>query len=50
MFQFFHVYTMLTMISLNITSIGKEKEGIPQEFLNVIDQCVEIPQLGVIRR
>jgi len=30
-------------------SKGKEKEGIPQEFLNVVDQCVEIPQLGVIR-
>ena len=28
---------------------GKEKEGIPQQFLTVVDQCVEIPQLGVIR-
>lgn len=31
-------------------ALGKEKEGIPQQFLNVVDQCVEIPQLGVIRR
>ena len=50
MFQFFHIYDMLTMKLFNMTSTGKEKEGIPQEFLNVVDQCVEIPQLGVIRR
>jgi len=29
--------------------LGKEKEGIPVEFLQVIDRCVEIPQLGIIR-
>ena len=29
--------------------LGKEKEGIPVEFLHVVDQCVEIPQLGIIR-
>jgi tRNA guanosine-2'-O-methyltransferase len=29
--------------------LGKEKEGIPVEFLQVVDQCVEIPQLGIIR-
>ena len=29
--------------------LGKEKEGIPIEFLSVVDQCIEIPQLGVIR-
>jgi tRNA guanosine-2'-O-methyltransferase len=29
--------------------LGKEKEGIPVEFLQAVDQCVEIPQLGIIR-
>ena len=29
--------------------LGKEKEGIPIEFLEVVDQCLEIPQLGIIR-
>jgi tRNA guanosine-2'-O-methyltransferase len=29
--------------------LGKEKEGIPVEFLSAVDQCIEIPQLGIIR-
>jgi tRNA G18 (ribose-2'-O)-methylase SpoU len=29
--------------------LGKEKEGIPVQFLQAVDQCVEIPQLGIIR-
>ncbi|KAL7559047.1 hypothetical protein ACA910_016386 [Epithemia clementina (nom. ined.)] len=29
--------------------LGKEKEGIPVNFLQAVDQCVEIPQLGIIR-
>lgn len=29
--------------------LGKEREGIPVTFLQVVDVCVEIPQLGVIR-
>jgi len=29
--------------------LGKEKEGIPVEFLHAVDQCIEIPQLGIIR-
>jgi len=29
--------------------LGKEKEGIPVQFLQFIDVCVEIPQLGIIR-
>ncbi|GKY96607.1 hypothetical protein MPSEU_000620300 [Mayamaea pseudoterrestris] len=32
-----------------ILLLGKEKEGIPVEFLDAVDQCVEIPQLGIIR-
>jgi tRNA G18 (ribose-2'-O)-methylase SpoU len=29
--------------------LGKEKEGIPIEYLQVVDQCIEIPQYGIIR-
>lgn len=29
--------------------LGKEREGIPIEFLQLVDHCVEIPQLGLIR-
>jgi tRNA G18 (ribose-2'-O)-methylase SpoU len=29
--------------------LGKEKEGVPVELLNTVDQCVEIPQMGIIR-
>lgn len=29
--------------------LGKEKEGIPVQFLHVVDSCVEIPQKGIIR-
>jgi tRNA guanosine-2'-O-methyltransferase len=32
-----------------IILLGKEKEGIPVEYLHAVDQCVEIPQLGIIR-
>jgi len=39
-----HVFDEKTVLLL-----GKEKEGIPVEFLRVVDVCVEIPQLGVIR-
>ncbi len=29
--------------------LGKEKEGVPIELLNLVDVCVEIPQFGIIR-
>lgn len=29
--------------------LGKEKEGVPADFLAEMDFCVEVPQLGVIR-
>jgi tRNA guanosine-2'-O-methyltransferase len=29
--------------------LGKEKEGIPVEFLQEVELCLEIPQLGIIR-
>ena len=40
-FEFPHRPTVLLL--------GKEKEGIPVEFLQAVDKCVEIPQLGIIR-
>lgn len=30
--------------------LGREREGLPPELLGIMDHCVEIPQLGVIRR
>jgi tRNA G18 (ribose-2'-O)-methylase SpoU len=32
-----------------ILLLGKEKEGIPQEYYSIMDFCVEIPQFGIIR-
>ncbi|TVU48714.1 hypothetical protein EJB05_08359 [Eragrostis curvula] len=29
--------------------LGREKEGIPADIIHVLDACVEIPQLGVVR-
>ncbi|GAM19924.1 hypothetical protein SAMD00019534_030990 [Acytostelium subglobosum LB1] len=29
--------------------LGKEKEGIPTEYINLLDRCIEIPQFGIIR-
>merc|ERR1719162_1591841 len=29
--------------------LGKEKEGIPVAIIDILDFCVEIPQLGIIR-
>ena len=29
--------------------LGKEREGTPIELLNLVDQCIEIPQFGLIR-
>jgi tRNA G18 (ribose-2'-O)-methylase SpoU len=29
--------------------LGKEKEGVPISLLNAVDQCIEIPQFGLIR-
>ena len=29
--------------------MGAEKEGVPVDVLQLLDDCVEIPQLGVIR-
>lgn len=32
-----------------ILLLGKEKEGIPVQYLTAVDQCVEIPQMGILR-
>ncbi|CAD5123311.1 DgyrCDS11670 [Dimorphilus gyrociliatus] len=32
-----------------ILVLGSEKEGIPVEIIQLLDECVEVPQLGVIR-
>ncbi|KAF2070000.1 hypothetical protein CYY_008683 [Polysphondylium violaceum] len=29
--------------------LGQEQNGIPAEYLNIVDYCIEIPQLGQIR-
>lgn len=29
--------------------LGEEKRGIPVHLLNMVDKCLEIPQLGIIR-
>jgi tRNA G18 (ribose-2'-O)-methylase SpoU len=29
--------------------LGKEQEGIPPEFIDMLEDCVEIPQFGIVR-
>jgi tRNA(Leu) C34 or U34 (ribose-2'-O)-methylase TrmL len=29
--------------------LGKEQEGIPVEYIDMLDECIEIPQFGIIR-
>jgi tRNA guanosine-2'-O-methyltransferase len=29
--------------------LGREKEGIDPDFIQLLDQCIEIPQLGIVR-
>jgi tRNA guanosine-2'-O-methyltransferase len=29
--------------------VGREREGVPPEILALLDEAVEIPQLGIIR-
>ncbi|KAL3129874.1 tRNA ribose methylase [Cryptosporidium hominis] len=33
----------------SVLILGKEKEGIPSEIVSIVDQCIEIPQYGIIR-
>ena len=32
-----------------VVLLGKEREGMPAEYISMLDYCVEIPQFGVIR-
>ena len=29
--------------------LGEEKHGIPAQYIPLLDECIEVPQLGVIR-
>lgn len=29
--------------------LGREKEGIPVDIIHILDACIEIPQLGIVR-
>jgi tRNA G18 (ribose-2'-O)-methylase SpoU len=40
---------MVTALDLRVLVLGLEKEGIPVNLVQVLDACMEIPQLGVIR-
>ncbi|KAJ4784544.1 tRNA/rRNA methyltransferase (SpoU) family protein [Rhynchospora pubera] len=33
----------------SVLVLGREKEGIPVDIIHMLDACVEIPQLGIIR-
>ncbi|CAI9095603.1 OLC1v1031591C1 [Oldenlandia corymbosa var. corymbosa] len=33
----------------SVLVLGREKEGIPVEIIHILDACIEIPQLGVVR-
>eukprot|EP01135_Chromosphaera_perkinsii_P010027 Nk52_evm62s1992 gene=Nk52_evmTU62s1992 len=41
--------TQYSFAKKTLLLLGKEKEGIPIELIHHLDDCVEIPQLGVIR-
>lgn len=34
---------------IQVLVLGREKEGIPVDIIHVLDACIEIPQLGVVR-
>jgi len=40
---------MVTAMDLQVLVLGREKEGIPVNVIQVLDACMEISQLGVIR-
>ena len=41
--------TKMEFMEKTVLLLGKEKEGIPIECLSAVDQCIEIPQLGITR-
>ena len=38
-----------TFPTKTVLLLGREKTGIPSQFIHMLDHCVEIPQLGLIR-
>ncbi|XP_040986583.1 uncharacterized protein LOC121234635 isoform X3 [Juglans microcarpa x Juglans regia] len=38
-----------TFPAKTVLVLGREKEGIPVDVIHVLDACIEIPQLGVVR-
>ena len=44
-----HIINEYKFPSKCILLLGKEKEGIPQEYLGLLDACIEIPQFGIVR-
>lgn len=39
----------LFSLLIQVLVLGREKEGIPVDIIHVLDACIEIPQLGVVR-
>lgn len=39
----------LLLLFGKVLVLGREKEGIPVDIIHILDACVEIPQLGVVR-
>lgn len=37
------------MFTASILLFSNEREGIPVHLIHMLDECVEIPQLGIIR-
>ncbi|KAH9607099.1 hypothetical protein KSS87_005028 [Heliosperma pusillum] len=44
-----NVISYLIPLFLKVLVLGREKEGIPADIIHVLDACIEIPQLGVVR-
>ncbi|TMW65506.1 hypothetical protein Poli38472_008148 [Pythium oligandrum] len=44
-----HCLSQYTFPEKMVVVLGKEKEGIPVDVLQMVDVCVEIPQFGLIR-
>ena len=38
-----------TFLLLSLSPFRNEREGIPVELIHLLDDCVEIPQFGVVR-
>ena len=44
------IFVILLISSFcQVLVLGREKEGIPVDIIHILDACIEIPQLGVVR-